>query len=382
MTTQLSVKIYHNTSDLPKDWDAIATSNVFLSSHYLQVLQQAAPENITCAYIAIYQNESLVGVAISQFLELKKLTNFGERDQCLKTYIRNIAFKNLASNVLLIGNTMLTGQNAFAFLDIINPKLAFEAILESIEMLKLYYKSKGKKTHIITCKDFEIDKKNELTSEKTASYYSFCTQPNMIFDIASTWRTEADYVTALSKKYRDQYKRARKKSEGVEKRKLTLQEIENQEDIIYDLYFHVAKNAPFNTFFLQKNHFSVFKALMKDKFLFYGYFINDKMIGFNTLIKNGTAMETYFLGYDDSIQKDKMLYLNMLYDMIGYSIKKEFKKIVFARTALEIKSSVGAQPIAMYGFMKHENKLLNSQMEKLFKYLEPETNWKERNPFK
>jgi hypothetical protein len=27
-------------------------------------------------------------------------------------------------------------------------------------------------------------------------------------------------------------------------------------------------------------------------------------------------MDTYFLGYDDSIQREKMLYLNMLYDMI------------------------------------------------------------------
>jgi predicted N-acyltransferase len=382
LTTQLATKIHHSTSELPNDWDTLAVSNVFLSTPYLEVLQQSAPENITCAYIGIYQNENLVGIAISQFIELKKLSNFGERDQCLKTYIRNIAFRNLASNVLLIGNTMLTGQNAFAFLDIINPKLAFEVLLDSIKMLKHYYKSKGKKTHIITCKDFEIDEKNGLTSEKTASYYSFCTQPNMVFEIASTWKTEADYVTALSKKYRDQYKRARKKSEGIEKRKLNLQEIESQEDIIYDLYYHVAKNAPFNTFFLQKNHFSVFKALMKDKFLFYGYFLDDKMIGFNTLIKNGTAMETYFLGYDDTIQKDKMLYLNMLYDMIGFSIKKEFKKIIFARTALEIKSSVGAQPIAMYGFIKHENKLLNGQMETLFKYLEPKTIWKERNPFK
>lgn len=382
MTTTLLVKIYHNSNELPTDWNVLAASNIFLSKEYLEVLQQSAPENITCAYIGIYQKEKLVGIALSQFMELKKLSNFGERDQCLKTYIRNVAFKNLASNVLLIGNTMLTGQNAFAFSEIINTKLAFEAVLESIEMLKQYYKTKGKKTHIVTCKDFEIDEKNGLVSEKTASYYSFCTQPNMVFEIPTSWKTEADYVTALSKKYRDQYKRARKKSEGIEKRKLSLQDVENQEDVIYKLYFHVAKNAPFNTFFLQKNHFSIFKALMKDKFLFYGYFLNDKMIGFTTLIKNGNAMETYFLGYDEEIQKDKMLYLNMLYDMIGFSIKKEFKKIVFARTALEIKSSVGARPIAMYGFIKHENKILNYQMERIFKYLEPETIWKERNPFK
>ena len=93
-------------------------------------------------------------------------------------------------------------------------------------------------------------------------------------------------------------------------------------------------------------------------------------------------MDTYFLGYDDNIQKEKMLYLNMLYDMLAYSINKGFKKIIFARTALEIKSSVGARPIKMFGLIEHSNSFLNKNMSRIFRYLEPETVWKERNPFK
>ena len=93
-------------------------------------------------------------------------------------------------------------------------------------------------------------------------------------------------------------------------------------------------------------------------------------------------MDTYFLGYNDSIQREKMLYLNMLYDMIAYSINKNFKEIVFARTALEIKSSVGAKPIKMYGLMAHSECMVNVFLPKIFTYLEPETIWQERNPFK
>jgi predicted N-acyltransferase len=204
----------------------------------------------------------------------------------------------------------------------------------------------------------------------------------MVFYINENWKSEQDYIDSLSKKYRDQYKRVRKKGAVIEKRKMHLEDIITLEDTIYDLYLHVAKNAPFNTFFLPKNHFRVFKEIFKDKFLFYGYFIDEKLIGFNTLIKNGSVMDTYFLGYDESIQREKMLYLNMLYDMIAYSINKGFKEIVFARTALEIKSSVGAKPIKMYGFIAHSNPIVNSYMSKIFRYLEPETNWQERNPFK
>ena len=93
-------------------------------------------------------------------------------------------------------------------------------------------------------------------------------------------------------------------------------------------------------------------------------------------------MDTYFLGYDDKIQREKMLYLNMLYDMIGYSIKKQFKKIIFGRTALEIKSSVGAQPQEMFGYIKHSNRIVQSQMHRVFNSLQPKVEWQKRNPFK
>jgi len=72
----------------------------------------------------------------------------------------------------------------------------------------------------------------------------------------------------------------------------------------------------------------------------------------------------------------------MLYDMIAYSIHKKFKTIVFARTALEIKSSVGAKPVNMYGFLKHRNYFINKIIGFLFTHLEPKAEWKERNPFK
>jgi hypothetical protein len=72
----------------------------------------------------------------------------------------------------------------------------------------------------------------------------------------------------------------------------------------------------------------------------------------------------------------------MLYDMIGCSIHNGFKRINFGRTALEIKSSVGAKPEQLYGWMQHQNKLINRNLEFFFKLLEPEVKWIGRNPFK
>ncbi len=382
MSATISYKIYDQTSQLPENWNELAKQNIFLSKNYFEILEKSAPCNMTCHYIGLFQEEKLVGIALSQFLDLNQLQSFGERDKCLKANVRKLILKNLSSHVLVIGNNMLTGQNSFVFADNINPIEAIKTLKKASADLKLKFKSIGKKVHITTFKDFH---QSDLKNFKAAGFetnYTYSIQPNMIFTIPESWNTAQDYIDSLSKKYRDQYKRARKRAAGIEKRKMHLEDIIAYEDTIYDLYYHVAKNAPFNTFFLTKNHFRIFKEILKDNFLFYGYFLENKLIGFNTLIKNGDTLDTYFLGYDDTVQREKMLYLNMLYDMVAYCINKDFKEIIFSRTALEIKRSVGAKPVEMFGFMEHSNTQINKYVPKIFPKVEPKVVWQERNPFK
>jgi len=382
LKTPLSIEIYSSVTELPNNWNDFAMENIFLSKEYLEVLEKSAPINMHCHFIGLFKGDELIGIALSQLLDLNHLESFGDRDKCVKTAVRNVFFKKFCSHILIIGNNMLTGQNSFSFSAKTNEVQVLLALKIASEKLKIIFKNKGLKVHITTYKDFPSEETLAFHQAGFKDHFQFYTQPNMLFDIPNDWKSEQDYIDSLSKKYRDQYKRARKKAEGVEKRKMELEDIIKYEDVIYDLYFHVAKNAHFNTFFLAKNHFRIFKELLKDKFLFYGYFQNEKLIGFNTIIKNGEVMDTYFLGYDDTIQREKMLYLNMLYDMVAYSINQGFKEIIFARTALEIKSSIGAKPQEMYGFAQHSNPIADLVFEKVFCYLEPKVEWKERNPFK
>ncbi|WP_325263344.1 GNAT family N-acetyltransferase [Flavobacterium sp.] len=384
MKTALSYQIYESKSQLPENWDELSCKNIFLSKEYFEILDKSAPNNMICHYIGLFKDQNLVGIAISQFLDLNKLESFGERDRCMKTSARKFILKRFASHVLVIGNNMLTGQNSFVFSESISKTEGVKTLKKAANELKLKFKSMGKKVHITTFKDYDKNDIENFTKESDSfkNNYRYSVQPNMIFTIPFQWKSEQDYISSLIKKYRDQYKRARKKAEGIEKRKLHLEDIITLEDTIYDLYHHVAQNAPFNTFFLTKNHFRIFKEILKDNFLFYGYFLDGKLIGFNTLIKNGDSIDTYFLGYDDSIQREKMLYLNMLYDMVAYSINKGFKSIIFSRTALEIKSSVGAKPVEMFGYVQHSNNHINKQVPRIFPLLEPQTIWQERNPFK
>lgn len=382
MNHSFSFKIYSSTNQLPKNWNDLAVGNIFLSTNYLKVLEDSAPKNMICSFIGLFKNNDLVGIAISQMISLVNVSFFGVNKSCIKSKIRDFVFRKFANNILFIGNNMLTGQNAYCFSDKITYGEGLLILNKTAVELQEIFKKQGRKIHILNFKDFSATDAKNFETETFSNYYKFETQPNMVFDIPKNWNNPDDYINALSKKYRDQYKRARKKSEGIIKRKLSIEEIIGYSNKINELYINVTKNAPFNSFYLSNNHFITLKKELGSDFLFYGYFINDELIGFNTLIKNGNIIDTYFLGYSDEYQREKMLYLNMLYDMICYSINKNFDKIIFARTALEIKSSVGAKPEKMYGYIKHHNKFINKFMPGLFKYFEPEVLWQERNPFK
>jgi hypothetical protein len=382
LTTPIGIKLYRHTSELPNNWDALAGTNVFLSKSYLEITKKSAPSNMCCFFMGFYADDKLIGIAIAQYLDLLKLSSFGERDQCVKTWLRNFVFRNLASNVLILGNNMLTGENGWAFDASIPAIEQFKLLNDGLNSLVQTLKTEGIGIHIQIAKDFYHTDFNRESAQQFTSFYQFYIQPNMVFSISQNWNNETDYVNALQKKYRDQWKRARKKAEHISRRAMQLAEIQAHEQTLHELYFTVAKNAPFNTFFLNANHFADLKENLGDAFCLYGYFEQEKLIGFCTLIKNGEDIDTYFLGYNDEVQKRSMLYLNMLYDMLAFSIQTKAKKLILARTALEIKSSIGAKAIPMFGYIKHRNPLLNYFMKRIFLYMQPEIQWQERHPFK
>lgn len=382
IVTPITFTIYNSVGEVPTLWNTVAESNVFLQTHYLKVLEESAPVNMQCFYIGIFENSELIGVSLAQYLDLNKLESFGERDKCLKTAVRNFVFKNFASHVLFLGNNMITGQNGYAFSKEIDFQHISEILAQTAKELTLYFKNKGIKIHLVSFKDFYEECSAELKKHDFAEVYEFNAQPNMIFYLEEKWKTADDYVASFSKKYRDQYKRAHKKFDGIKVENLSYEQIVHHEKTLYNLYHYVAKNAPFNTFFLSENHFSTMKKQCQTNFLLFGYFLDEKLVGFHTLLLNGTVLETYFLGYDSEVQKENMLYLNMLYNMTEFGIKHGFKKIIFGRTALEIKSSIGAVPVKMSGFLYHNNSLINKYISKIFPRLEPEMEWQQRHPFK
>lgn len=333
-----------------------------------------------CHFIGLFRDNALCGTGLVQYINLAGIETFKNKSRsfCIKDYL----FRKFSSHVLILGNNNLTGQNAYVLTSDISEGTALQLFAAAMEDIKRYYQKRCIRINLMAVKDFDSKELPDFEDSGFTGYHKFCTQPNMIFTVRDHWKAPEDYLADMNTKYRTQYNRARKKAEGITKRRLSATEIKRSNTRISELYHTVANHASFNTFFLPDNHFLTLKQELEDDFLFYGYFIDDTMIGFNTLIRNGEDMDTYFLGYDEEVQKEKMLYLNMLYDMVSYGIVKGFRHIIFARSAMEIKSSVGAVAEPVYGIIKHTNAIINRYTGQLFEYFDPQVAWKERSPFK
>lgn len=373
-----SVQFYDNCRLIPTGWDAVvAKQNILLSKAYFCVLEESSPTNMQCYYIGFFKNEKLIGGAILQYLDFRKHQVL-QKDK-LSCSFRNFLTQNFGSNVLILGNNMLTGQNGFYFdIDEIQPQKAAELLNQAVNETQ----KKIKKTSIIIFKDYRASTIHNFSAPSFKSYFKFSVQPNMILDLKAEWKSLSDYSKDLSKKYRVRLNSARKKNGTTVKRELNFEEVKIYSKEIYCLYKNVAQNADFNTFFLAENHFESLKYHLKDKFKIFGYFLEDKLVGFYTLMLNQNDIDTYFLGYNAELQKEKQLYLNMLFDMLEFGINWQYERVIFGRTALEIKSTIGAEPVELFGLIKHNNSLINLWMNRIFPSIEPKVDWVQRRPFK
>ncbi len=348
-----------------------------LSAAYFRVLETSKPQNMNCFFVGFFEDEHLIGGALFQYLDFIRHKTF-QKDEVWCS-LRNYAARKFSRDVMILGNNMLTGQNGFYFYP---EKISTENMVSLLDSAVHKMQKEIRKTSLIIYKDYRSEFFSFFQDSKHQNYFKFCVQPNMILQIRENWNTFEDYIRDFSTKYRTRVKNARKKLAGIEKRELNAGKVTKYRKEMSVLYKNVAENAPFNTFFLEENHFERMKEHLGNNFKVFGYFSDQKLIGFYTLILNNDDVDTYFLGYDKEIQKENQIYLNMLLDMAGFAIDHQFKRILFGRTALEIKSTIGAEPVEIFGLIRHTYSAINPFMKNIFPSLSPKTEWIQRHPFK
>ncbi|MCC6459955.1 MAG: GNAT family N-acetyltransferase [Saprospiraceae bacterium] len=383
---------YFRSSELAgPDWDAAApASDLFFRREYLRVLENYPPQGMRFGYLVFYRGEEPVGVALCQIKYFKGDDNINEletptKDPCFfsglsKWFKRWVAGK-MAADILICGNMLLTGEHGYWFdYQKITPDTAMQLLEEALNKVARSADSEGVKMPVILVKDLASTHRRQGQILKNKGYVEFDIQPNMVLHLPFLHFDE--YMGAMSTKYRTRAKRAFKKGERIEKRELSNADIQRELPRMYALYKDIANTAGFNMVDLNEDYLAALKRDLPEQVRIFGYYLDGHLLAFFTTILNGAELEAHFLGYDKEHNHDLQLYLNILYDIVRIGIESGCHSIVFARTALEIKSSVGAVPHELYCYLRHQNPLVNKFTGTILDYLKPVEEWLPRHPFK
>ena len=391
----MSVVIHHSIHDVSDDWDLAAPAhNVFLQKKYLQVLENNPPEKVHFVYMLYYKNAKPVGVAIGQvgnFSAEKSIQeDDGKKTPCpfsvITNFIKSFVARKVDITAMVCGNALLTGEhhNIYFKNGEVSEEAEYEILNDTLKFAQKELDKKGIQITLTYLKEYHHRQRpltQKLLVEKN-KFHEFTAQPNMVLNLREGWETFEDYMAAMSSKYRVRVKRAFKKGAAIEKREFGIAEIKENLPRIYELYEGIAEGSVFNLVKLNPQYFIGLKETFGDDFRMTAYYIDDNLVAFFTTIKNHDELEAHFLGYDQSFNREHQMYLNILYDIIKIGFEQKCKCIVFARTALEIKSSVGAEPHEMYWYLRHRNKISNRFLSQIVDYLNPKDEWEQRRPFK
>jgi len=367
-------------------WDEINTKGVLNSYAYLRSLEQSMPKGLKNFHCLIIENDLIRGFLQFQIkdFDLKESLNLHTHNpnffNNLFLRLQKASMRFIKHDLLILGNILLTGQYGINLSDDLSFDEKLVLLNQCVEGFSEYMnKEKGFNIRSVLIKDFKSEQDQEIV---LPHYLEFKVDPYMSMDIK--WTTFDDYLAELKSKYRVRYKRAVKKGSDVIVKELNLDSVIQLKEEMFALYKQISTNVSFNLFDLNKDYFIKLKENLKEDILINGLFFKGELIAFYSLIYDakGNYYDAHFLGYDMERNREKQTYLNMLYKMIEDSINKGVTNIHMSRTAMEIKSSVGATGENLFLLIKHRSRFINYLMSLVLSYYVPDNSWVPRSPFK
>lgn len=386
------IALFSKVEDIPFDhWNKVLDNKkVLLSIPYLASLEIKPTRNMRFHYAIIYKEIQPVAILYFQefdfaLKDMSKNVNVSVIESIVKGLkkLSGISVKDdegISARLLAFGNTFATGEFGFQCVDNFSGEELSEAIAQTTDKIIKSDRKKGK-VNAILLKDFYRTRDKQLKAIKDNGYHIFNVQPSMELNIDANWKTFDDYLAAFSSKYRVRAKSALKKGVRLVHKELSADEIMEHYESIQKLYKNVEERADFQLVTVSDNYFFDLKVALEDKFIFKAFFLDNEMVAFSTLFHGNDYLDANFIGMNYDYNLENCIYQNILYDDVKIAIEKRVSVLYYGRTALEIKSTLGAEPHDMYLFVKHTNRITNSILGTIMANLKQQE-WIQRRPFK
>lgn len=365
-------------------WESLVPPNeVYLTLPYLKALETSLSDTIDFRYILFYNSEfSPVGVAVVQLLRFTgNELNIGDLQQRFGNFLSDKLLHNLDARVLLCGNAFSTGENGFLFCNTVSNEVAKRNLSRALNRIKRDEKKANNGVSIVLVKDFWPASFDSMEELKKEGYSEFEIDVNMVLELHPEWVQFEDYLADLVTKFRTKIKGIYKKSKDIERKVFTANDILQHADRIEELYQNVLSRADYRFGALKPSTFALFQESLPNHFTFAAYFLREKLLGFSTCFRGVEVVDANFVGIDYDYNHEYAIYQRMLCDFIQFGIDHKLKSLRLGRTAEEMKSTLGAEPVPMKLYVKHKNHITNKLIKPIVGHIKPST-FELRKPFK
>ncbi len=374
-------RLSDNVADLSSAWDTYCKDDIFFSRRFLSGIDDGSVDTVRQYYLEGHLDGHLalcLVLQVKRFALRSSLRDYKPSDSWaarLSTGIKGGLARLVNFNFMVVGNLLLTGQYGV----MCNEHNDESTINQAVEAARRLLQRQGVAIPGALLKDYDG---GDLPDYSAYGYTTFSVQPSMYLHIDPAWTSLDDYMAAMKSKYRVRIRKALSLIDTVDKHILTETELVHLQSRINTLYHHVSDGASFNMFILPDDYFIKLKRALGEEAQIIGYFLKGELIGFYSAIDHKDHIDAHFLGYDPDLNQELKLYFNMLIGLTSYAIDRGKSGVMMSRTAMEIKSSVGAVPSEQFLFVKAFNPLINRILGPVLQYFLPEEKWQQRHPFK
>ncbi|MEN9332896.1 MAG: hypothetical protein RLY35_76 [Bacteroidota bacterium] len=355
---EIEIAWQEHWNDIPDAFQNISPSSVFLSPHYLKSLEGQC----SLAYGLFKCKGEAVGWAVFFLSPFTTTALPMEASQCVgirQWVIQKWQQRGSSQWVLLLGNPFVSGEHGFVFKQGLSADLQAEILCLAMNKRVMDLRGQGWKVNICLIKDFHEQRADLQQSLNRCGFATMEADPIMVLPLLKEWKSLDHYLQALSSKFRSKALTAKLRSNQLLQQEWDIEEMRKHEGEWYPLYDQVYKHAPHRWQELSAVAMIQMKEELKDQMIFTAYLLGEELVAFSTAIFSNDEMEAHIVGFDYGRNKTHYLYSRMLYDYVELGIQKEVSRIVFGRTALEMKSALGAMPVNYSASLRHAQPLTN-----------------------
>lgn len=384
--------IYSRIESVPLSaWESVCEpGHIFLKAAYLSATENASLPAMQYRYIILKEKKEViaayyfqvVNVASREFGSVLNLEKYGWIAAKLNPGLNRFVFSaggDKPNYVLCCGNLIVSGEYGVSFINKTKAPFIYKALPEIMQSISENLKKSGNVCAWMAKDFYDISSIDHVLTQQGFSRLPM--DPEMIFAVNPQWKSFTDYINALSAKYRLRVNNSMKKATSLKLRELSIAEMEKFKKQIDDLYTNVWEKASVRLVRVNANYFIRLKKDIKENFYIKTFFDKDVPVAFYTgLIHNGNH-EAHVIGMNYRYNKSHLLYQNILYNLVKDAIERRSGQLFFGRTAMEIKSTVGASPFNLHMYVKLTNSFFNGVIKPVIRHSSPDV-WVPRQPYR